>query len=79
MFGFSKLWAAVSRLAASVHTTADLWDAANERLRERLNLTDGPETKPASSELTCQERTPENGKVAAERLEKYAKTARNRR
>jgi hypothetical protein len=36
MFGLSNLFSAIKRLTVSINQTADLWDAANEQLRQRL-------------------------------------------
>lgn len=69
MFGFGLLWGAVKRLAASIHVTADLFDAANERLRERLDLMDDP----AEAPLLTHE-----GNGTAERLDRLTKPTKAR-
>lgn len=42
MFGLSKLWAAVARLAGAIESLADTTTQVNEGLRARLGL-DAPE------------------------------------
>ena len=46
MFGISALFAALSRLTASINTSAALFDAANAHLARQLSI-DGPANVPA--------------------------------
>ena len=49
MFGLSAFFAALSRLTRSVNTSADLFDAANDRMKTLLAI-DGPADAPAALE-----------------------------
>jgi hypothetical protein len=46
MFGLNALFAALARLTRSVNTSADLFDAANDRMKTLLAI-DGPPEAPA--------------------------------
>ena len=46
MFGLDALFAALARLTRSVNTSADLFDAANDRMKTLLAI-DGPADAPA--------------------------------
>ena len=46
MFGLSAFFTALSRLTRSVNTSADLFDAANDRMKTLLAI-DGPADAPA--------------------------------
>ena len=64
MFGLNAFFSALSRLTRSVNTSADLFDAANERMKTLLAI-DGPADAPALPAPEADGETPQrNGRRA---------------